>query len=197
MFCSVCGQKVPDHSTFCSLCGASVAPTTYPNAQAQLQAQYQVQKNAIRQSEIQELNSVIQYFARFRGLFDEFTSVSSQVEHYGRGAKAALIVWGAIILTFGLLIFGGSGELAAGMVFLLPGSAMIVGGILMKVNNRKKYAYYTQRQQELAGQMMDAYDQYPNCPVGPEYCFPAILDLLMDILQSGRADTIKEAINLL
>ncbi len=201
MFCSVCGQPIPDRSTFCSVCGTPVAPAGYANPQAQLQAQYQFQKNALRQGEIQALNSVIHFFSRLKSTFDEYKVVSEKAAHYACGAKAALIVWGTIIFTIGMLVLGLSGgsDVATSsiMAFLLPGSAMIVGGIFMQVNNRKKYAQYSKRQQELAAILNGYYQQYPDCPVGIDYCDPKTLNNIMSILQSGRADTIKEAISLL
>ncbi len=214
MFCSKCGQQIPDNSTFCSACGNQVsgssnvavstpAPTTNYDYNAQMQVQFQMQKNAVRQSEMQSLNNAIQYFFQKKAQFDEFDAVSELVNYYSRGAKSGLIVWGAIIASFGLVFLAGAGsigfsELMMGIVmFLVPGSAMIFGGILMKKNNRRKFAYYQQRYAELSQELYDYYARYPDCPVGPEYVNPDILCVIMDVLESGRADTVKESLNLL
>ena len=66
----------------------------------------------------------------------------------------------------------------------------------MKVNNRKKYSYFEKRYASLSKELFDHYISYPNCPVGPEYINPQILSLLHSVLLSGRADTVKESINL-
>ena len=42
-----------------------------------------------------------------------------------------------------------------------------------------------------------SYAEYPLCPIGPEYSNPDVLYALLQVIQSGRADTIKEALNIL
>lgn len=39
--------------------------------------------------------------------------------------------------------------------------------------------------------------KYPHCPIGIEYCRNRILKSLYEYIRKGRAETIKEAINLL
>ncbi|MBQ3230787.1 MAG: zinc ribbon domain-containing protein [Clostridia bacterium] len=223
MFCPYCGNNVPDGAAFCSSCGnnlsANQAPAQtvvndYQYQQQQMQQQYmmqqqmqmqqfQMQKNAVRQSEISALDQALRYFSQKRDVFEEYDNVCNLVNHYARGAKSALIVWGAIITSFGFLASLSAIEngFSTFVVFLLlmivPGLAMITGGILMKINNRKKFNYYQDRYAVLSQELYNFYMSYPECPVGPEYANPDILALIMETLQSGRADTIKEAINLL
>ena len=83
------------------------------------------------------------------------------------------------------------------IILLLPGAAMIVGGILMQVKNRKNYAYYQEEYARLSQELYAYYMAYPNCPVGPEFSNPDILEAIISVIQSGRADTVKESINLL
>ena len=211
MFCPYCGSAVAEGGSFCAVCGKNVA-TTAPaqpmpsvaeiQAQQQLQAQqYQMQKNAIRQSEINTLAQAIQYFSQKRSQFEEYDLVCDLVNDFAKGAKSGLLVWGCIIATFGLIATGsvvGTGDMFPVMLFtLLPGIGMIVGGILMKINSRKKYEYFQAEYARLSDELYTYYLYYPNCPVGPEYVNPDILELIMEVLQSGRADTIKESINLL
>ncbi len=198
MFCSKCGQQIPDNSVFCRSCGAQIAQGQTFDAAQQLQNQYMMQKNAIRQSEIQALDQTIHYFYAKKPAFDELKYAAWKVRYYGRGAKSGLIVWGAIISVIALLMLIGEGPVAAALLaFLLPGQLMILGGILMKVNNRVKYKRYLQRYDALFEELYHYYIQYPNCPVGYEFFDDEILTAIMDTLQSGRADTVKEALDLL
>lgn len=48
---------------------------------------------------------------------------------------------------------------------------------------------------ELQGELRTHYSAYDNFPVGFEYSHPAVLLELIQLLSSGRADDIKEAIN--
>lgn len=191
MYCNNCGTLVPDGTSFCGNCGANVAG----GAPTQIQ-QFQNQKNVVRQSEMTELENAIGYFGQKRDLFKEYDLVSDLVVEFAGGAKKSLIVWGAIIFVVGMIALCGGGG-AGSLFFVLPGAAMIAGGILMQVNNKKKYKYYLDEYVRISGELMDYYNAYPNCPVGAEYSNPEILESILGVLKSGRADTIKESINLL
>ena len=201
MFCPNCGQQLTDGASFCMHCGTNIASLATPVQAAQPVIDFQAQKNSIRQSEITALAQTREYFSRKKNQFDEYDLVCDLVNYYSRGAKSSLLVWGCIILTFGLLgllatLGGGGGTTGILIAAVIPGIVMMVGGILMKVNNRKKYAHFQSEYARLSQELYEYYMGYPNCPVGPEYANPDILDIIMGILQSGRADTIKESINL-
>lgn len=200
MFCQNCGTQIADGVAFCSNCGASVngavaAPA--PVAPAPNVYDYQMQKNAIRQGEIDSLQRTMDYFMQKKDTYEMYDAVCTLVNYYAGGAKKSLLVWGAIIATFGFFAAGMGAGGAGVAAFIIPGAAMIVGGILMQVNNRKKYAYYQEQYAELSQELYDHYMSYPNCPIGPEYSNPEIIALIMEVLRSGRADTIKESINVL
>lgn len=195
MFCPHCGQQVADGAAFCTACGKGLTAAPAPSPAIDFQAQ----KNAIRQSEISALTKALQYFSQKRDEFTEYDYVCELVNHYARGAKSSLLVWGIIITAFGLLAMMAGEEAFLGSLlgFVLPGSLMIFGGIMMKVKNRKNYKYFQSEYARLSQELYDHYVNYPNCPVGPEYANPEILEIILGVLQSGRADTIKESINLL
>lgn len=193
MFCSKCGSQVADGTAFCPSCGNSLLAANPVDVGAQ---QYNIQKNSVRQSEISELDRAIRHFDQKRDVFKEYDLVSELVDDYAAGAKKSLLVWGIIITVLGVFILAGGGG-AGSLAFILPGGAMIAGGILMQVNNKKKLAYFKSEYARLSAELYDHYLACPNCPVGAEYANPDILDMIMGVLQSGRADTIKEAINLL
>ncbi len=191
MYCNNCGSLVPDGTAFCGNCGANVAG----GAPTQIQ-QFQNQKNVVRQSEMSDLENAWAYFNEKRDLFKEYDLLSELVVDFAGGAKKSLIVWGAIIFAAGMFaLFGGGG--AGSLFFVLPGAAMIAGGILMQVNNKKKYNYYLNEFARVSGELTDYYNAYPNCPIGAEYSNPEIIESILSVLKSGRADTIKESINLL
>lgn len=194
MFCNHCGSQVPDGAAFCNNCGNSV--NAAPQAQMH---QFQNQKNAIRQSEIAALENVLAYFSKKRSEFAEYDLVCMLVNDFAGGAKKSLLVWGCIILTAGLLMLTAGADALVGalIAFVLPGAAMMTGGILMQVNNKKKYHYFQSEYARLSQELYEYYMAFPNCPVGPEYANPEILELILGVLLSGRADTIKESINLL
>ncbi len=214
MFCNNCGVQIPEGAGFCSSCGtpvnaapvAPVAPAVDYQAQMMqaqmMQAQqFQMQKTAVRQSEINALTNVYNYFNVKRNSFQQYDQVCEQLNYFARGAKSGLMVWGIIVLAFSAImslgVFAGEVPAAALLVFLVPGAAMLTGGILMKKNNKSKCAYYQAEYLRLSQELNDYYAAYPQCPVGAEYANPEILELILGVLNSGRADTIKEAINVL
>ena len=199
MFCSYCGAQLQDGSAFCSSCGKQLDQSVpAPVQQVVQQPSYQEQKNAVRSSEISELQSVINHFSQAAEDYEAYDACCELVNYYSQGARSALIVWGAIAATLGLIAcLSPEAVLGALVAFVVPGILMIVGGILMKVANRKNYNEYLELYDKLSRSLAEHYANYPNCPVGPEYSNPVILDAIMSVLQSGRADTIKESINIL
>ena len=184
-------------------------PVYQPPVQNQTPADYQYQMNALRNSEMNALSVAWNYFAQLRGKYQEYDRVCKQVMHCARGAKSALLVWGSIALGIGLffaLAFATDPD-ARGTIleltlpficlFGIPGLLMIGGGILMKVNNRKKREKYQKLYVEQAWELYSYYAAYPGCPVGMEYSNPDAIAYMMKLLQSGRAYTIRDSINLM
>ena len=202
MFCSKCGQQIPDNSSFCMYCGATFNGSATPVSVAPA-VDYQVEKNKIRQSELNALNDVYNYFCKKNNQYIEYDNVCKELKHYARGAKNALLIWGCIIfsiaLFIGMICF--NSDAYEGFKFMLyvgmlPALAMIAGGILMKVNNAKQMEKYRQEYARLSTELYTYYLNYTNCPVGPEYSNPNAIRAIITILNSGRADTVKDSINL-
>lgn len=197
MFCSFCGTQLADGSAFCSSCGKQLDMSVAAPVQV-VQPSYQDQKNAVRDSELAVMQSLYNHFSQATEDYEAYDACCELVNYYSKGAKSSLLVWGCIIATFGIIAcLAPEAFLGALIGFLIPGAAMIVGGILMKKANRKNYKEYLELYDQLSNSLAQHYANYPNCPVGPEYTNPVILDAMMSILQSGRADTIKECINIL
>ena len=200
MFCPFCGTKVMDGASFCTNCGKNLAGA------AQQAAQYQAQKEAIRNSESTALYSAIQHFSAKTAQFDEYDRLCTDLNEFAKGTSNALIVWGAILFHFGITLTlgllsdgtegGAAGAAVFALLFALPGLLMILGGILIKVNHGKKYRRALEQYAALSRELLEHYNGYPNCLVGPEYSNPRILAAVYQTLRSGRADTVKESLNL-
>lgn len=212
MFCSKCGQQIADNAQFCSNCGNNTAPRQVSNQQEMFTDyqvmnsvhQYQIQKAAMRQGEMRTLDSLIMHFAQKEDQYDEYDVICEAVNHYSRGAKKGSIIWGAIFAVFGLLFTlisqssNTPGLVAVGLFAgVFPGMFMIFAGIMMQIANKKNYSQALARWEALSMELSQHYMAYPNCPIGAEYSNPHILMTLRNTFQSGRADNIKECLNLM
>lgn len=205
MYCSNCGNIIADTAKFCPSCGQTVPQVQQPSSQVIYvttpSIPYQEQTRAIRQEELQTLDHMIAYFSIKQTQYSSYERTWKKVVHYARGAKKALIVWGAILAVFGLIgTIAASTEadgagLAVACVMLIPGLIMIAGGILMQIVNRKNYRNALNEYTNLVNELTAHYNAYPNCPVGYEYSDPEILYILRNILKSGRTSTIQESLN--
>ena len=200
MYCSKCGKQISEDSSFCTYCGNPLKEVTAP-AQT---VDFQTQKNDIRQSELNVLADAYNYFNKKKSIYNEYDSVCDSLNYYSRGAKSGLIIWGCIIFSITTLILFilAAAESFEAFPYLLitgmfPSILMIIGGILMKINNAKKMTYYKNEYSRLVVDLYRYYLQYKNCPFGPEYSNPNSIKRISSILQSGRADTVKDSLNLM
>ena len=64
-------------------------------------------------------------------------------------------------------------------------------------DNRKKIKKYLGREVELAKQLTNYYNDYGPCLLEAKYTDPRILDRLQNIIKSGRASSLEQALDLL
>lgn len=199
MNCPFCRAIIPDNVPFCPHCGSSLIGNKQSEAVGNESQRYHNQRNSIRENETAILNNLIAHFSQKQHAYDEYDRVSEKLRYYERGSSNALIIWGAIIFTFGLLfiLFSLVPLTAYGfMIFtVFPGFFMLLGGILLKINNAVKCNRYEKKYQRLSLELSNYYMTYPNCPVPAEYTNPRILYMLLTTIQFGRADCIRDSLN--
>ena len=195
MYCQNCGTEIQDGSQFCPNCGQRA-----DSAQAvgmQQSNNYGInQRVGVRQEEIAELNKMISYFSQMSAQYEEYDRVREMINPKYLRKRVGLLVWGIIICVIGLIFaFIPVWALAA---LLLPGGAlMIFFYIYTSYSRNKNYAINCARYDELTAQLYQHYLNYGNCMVSAEYTNPSNLQAILNTIQSGRADTIKEALNIL
>ena len=198
MFCNQCGKQNPDGARFCNFCGAPVSAQMMNVGQPRHQ-----QRNA----EIAELEKMIRYFSQNSALYEEYDRLTPLVDRTMKGCKHALLVWGIIAACIGLLTVpmvilkinedNNYSSLILSLMYLLPGIGMIVGYVFYASAFKKRAAKIFQRYDEVTAELIEYYQNYGICLVGPEYTNPSNLITIRDTIKSGRADTTKDAINLL
>jgi len=194
MFCYHCGSRIPDGDMFCSACGNAVGQN------------FQSQKAQVRQSELGVLTEAFGYFSEKKMQYDRYDEVCRQLQQTARGSSNALIIWGAILSVFAMLVLLVGSEntmeedivplVLFGVLPMLGSIAMVVGGILKKVSHARRVEELRLSYMQLSVELFGHFANYPTCPIGAEYTNPAIISYLMSLIQSGRADTVKESLNL-
>ena len=211
MYCKKCGKQIQDGSRFCEYCGTKhehgdeFRPIRIQHEE-QPYNNYADSRRNIRQSELDELNNMIHYFSYKQEQYDEFDSVCGTLSEADRilsQSPSGSFIFSGIALGFMLLglLFGSNGFgtflMIVGLILAIPGVIKLVMYFSRKSFWTKKKTLAEQRYEELSSELMQYYQQYSYCPVGVEYTNPAILQQLRDVIQSGYADTTRDAINYL
>ena len=195
MICKNCGGQNPDGARFCNLCGASLsAPAAVMN---------QSQRQQSRNAETAELERMIRYFSQKAGVYAEYDNVCAELDRCAGGKHYALLIWGIIISALGMVFFAALQSknstliVAAALIPFLLGQGMIVGHIVYAISFDQKRGRLIRRYHELSDELYSFYRAYGSCLIGPEYTNPTNLNTILRTIRSGRADSTKEAINVL
>ena len=221
-FCPNCGAEINIEMKFCGSCGMAVDSLLKPADDKP--ATYLEQQAQVRTESIKEMNRMIDYFARKQREYNEYDECREAVVYWSNpnaavksvsmasyGFGVTLLILGLIFLvpgaislladfTFGHFKFSSVSLIIAGAGLL----GVIFGPILIgHFNSRsaaeraKMSAYYNERFITLANDLTQHYNNYGYCAVGAEYTNPKILIRIAKLIRDGRAETIKEAINIL
>lgn len=209
MFCSNCGKQVSDTSAFCIFCGNQIQAKGQYNTEIY---KSNLSRNNIRNEEVKELKRMINYFSlKQNNIYQALEECSFRLKRLDEQKSRALLVFGIIFTaSFGVFLLSVLSHFEktkdVGItLFLLVFFFLFTAapGILM-ISGYKKYSRAFEAKREvvlkeyhnIANEFKNQYLAYQNCPIGIEYCTPEFLTCLLEIILSGRADTIKEALNL-
>lgn len=189
-FCKQCGADL-NGANFCPSCGTA-ANADIVAAQPQNVAPVGADS---RQRSLADLDHMMRYFGMKQKQYDDYDTVTEEVET--RKSKTHL----GLLLTFvGILVFffvigtEFSAKISGGLFFGVP---FLIAYILLRRNNKKKLDVALVKQAKLATELNDYYAAYGYCSVGFEYTNPKILYQINDIIRIGRANNPGDAINLL
>lgn len=217
MFCNACGTENIDVAAYCSACGAKldnpVSPTnnnaesTFKKEQAAHNARtelaqmiYEIWQRVEPQSENYNLvRSTEQHMSRIKRSLTENESKTPE-------AKLGYAVIAAIL---GLMFCRAAAQnlddpatqLFFVVIFLTPATAFFLA---YRGAEQRKKQEKEQLDREMAACKKDAarpcteivanYNSIPNCLIDFKYADPGTLYMLYQIVSTGRADTLKEAI---
>ena len=157
--------------------------------------------NTVREDSMEELREMYNYFSVKADAYDELERLERHISQGVRIGKAGKVLGILLIILGGIVaVVGYSLGSVAGIIGLLISGL----GVYMIVSRSKNYnkqvrtiAEEQQRLGELADELILHYNNYGPCPIGIEYTDPKSLEAIYEVIRQGRADTPKEAINLL
>ena len=161
------------------------------------------QRMSIRKSEMDEMQRMINYFSQKSAEYDEYDRVCELLDPNLYRKRGGLLAWGILFALLSILFFviaaysKESAFIITALVILIGAALMIMGYVLSSNARARNYAYVCRRFDELSDELYTYYKQYGSCMVSAEYTNPANLLAIYEVMNSGRADTIKEAINIL
>lgn len=193
MFCSKCGKEIPDDSAFCSNCGNVISGSV----RSDVSSAATEQRNT-REETSQIVDTLTEYFSEKNYLYRELDLVNKNLvkvnmRSYYWKMLVAISFFGTLIPS--LIALAVDFEYAGGVAtvaFLIATTLALIIPAIVKVVRRNEL---NKRQANLADEITDYYNQLNYCPLGVEYTDPEILAELKALIKSGRADTLKEAIN--
>lgn len=155
-----------------------------------------------------ELKKLIRYFDFMRAQYSEYEFCNQKLDLLDKKGYVPIGV-----LVFGIIMMGVTTWLSVlvalrafklynGLILWL--AMFFVDGLYAAVaysrslkDNRKKIKKYLGREVELAKQLTNYYNDYGPCLLEAKYTDPRILDRLQNIIKSGRASSLEQALDLL
>ena len=219
-FCPSCGNNM-SAAPAPAVQQQAYAPQPQQQAYAPQPQQYggyaASQRSQVRTGELNEMRRMIDYFSKKTDQYNEYDRVNDELVYLSRGYSVKKMVWGIILAVIGFVQviysilqvaaysrYGSNSGTTVAVVFLVLGIIILgLGGLLifLHIRGRKAYldrvAYANMRFDQLSEELIDYYNAYGYCPMGPEYTNPSNLAVIYDTIQSGRADTTMDAINIL
>lgn len=208
-FCEKCGAELSDGAEFCPKCGNKVNNAIINNNQSMSSQSNQVPE---RIQTAQELTKMCNYFSQKADLYDEYDRLTDTINKTKKmkGGEIVCLVLGILFALVGIfnvfLIVKGAAwspeigntpfKILATVNFIA--AALFIGIFILSVVLRKnKYNKSCDRYIEVVDELTNYYNNYGYCMVGGEYTNPKVLYQISDLVRQGRADTPKEAINIM
>lgn len=212
-FCANCGIRVQENSPESGTVAADIQVISPQFYQMEYSNTVQNRIEAYRVSNIQKITDIFNYFSVKREDFKRKYELEEMIVPRLSRRSVAPLVWGIIVTIIGLLLTGifvfmlcfAKAKLTSVSdvvtVFGMPGAILLLGALLLTIyvqkgkHSKKKLEVSQAELQELNNELYQYYNQsgYINL-IGFEYVDPVVLETIMQIIVSGRANTISEAI---
>ena len=214
--CDKCKQPIPKESLFCPKCGAMQKIRSAADSERVQQwnvkekEKIQAEMDTYAQTEIGKIEKAYNYFKKNAAAYDDFNRyvqmagiASKKTPTKGMGCAVAVV---AMTVVFPTLAYIAVGVFQSGILVLISLIACIIASIViyLKLKERSEMQIVDEqyeaekKRDEALKKIQDYYRAYPGqCPVSIDYSHPRTLEYLYTLMNNRRADTVKEAINLM
>ena len=197
MFCQNCGKEVSEETKFCPFCGNAVNQISSKNEDSKV----------VNLSK--KLNIYYEYFSKLSDIYNLYKIGNTLTNNldWQKKVKSNLIA-GWIFFILGIVGFiftliptiesEGILLLVLWELFIVEIVSFIVGlvSIIKFSKHKSTLKFYTENLPIFIQKISDHYQKLGNCILPIEYTDPNIISQLISLLDSKRADNLKEAINL-
>lgn len=202
-FCTVCGRELTEGSRFCPKCGNCIESS---NIEEEVIKQ-KIDINEIGQQTIlTDKSAIITELERLKEYFmnmeTQYNQRNSYILFLNTVKAPSVIAWffggGVLAFIIYLLLFLALNWDIGGIGFIVVWIAITVGGY-MHFKKKNKFEVYNTRMalKTLETELNNFYLDARNCIIAFDYSEPAIIQKLILLLRNGRADSLKEAINVM
>lgn len=214
--CDKCKQPIPKESLFCPKCGAMQKIRSAADLERVQQwnvkekEKIQAEMDTYAQTEIGKIEKAYSYFKKNAAAYDDFNRyvqmagiASQKTPTKGMGCAVAVV---AMFVVFPTLAYIAVGVFQSGILVLISLIACIIASVViyLKLKERSEMQIVDEqyeaekKRDEALKKIQDYYRAYPGqCPVSIDYSHPRTLEYLYTLMNNRRADTVKEAINLM
>ena len=214
--CDKCKQPIPKESLFCPKCGAMQKIRSAADLERVQQwnvkekEKIQAEMDTYAQTEIGKIEKAYSYFKKNAAAYDDFNRyvqmagiASQKTPTKGMGCAVAVV---AMFVVFPTLASIAVGVFQSDILVLISLIACIIASIAiyLKLKERSEMQIVDEqyeaekKRNEALKKIQDYYRAYPGqCPVSIDYSHPRTLEYLYTLMNNRRADTVKEAINLM
>ncbi len=176
---------------FCTYCGTKIlfSQKTPVNATEAFTSN--------KEAALNELQKIYDFFKPVESSYYAIDSLNMELARIRQSSNTALLIIGVLIACLGFLFLGVRAILIYGIMFIIVGGAFIFGYIRLEQRKNARFKSAQIEIDEYENQIVQRYGEFLNCPIGIDFCHPNVLDTLSTYIRQGRAETIKEAINLM
>lgn len=200
-FCSKCGEEIIGDGNFCQKCGAPINGVSENVAIKNVSTEQQRGSGKdLRSESLSQSQNLYDYFIKKSNEYNQLDILNAKINTFSNRKKrtvTAVDVVGVIIVVFVSYKLENVSENAAIVVGGLLVVLASVAGIVTSMKLKKKNKEDIKLRDSIASELTAYYNAYNNCPIGIEFSNPKDINLIMNTIRSGRADTISAAINII